>query len=224
MDPMKSTPPPSPSWSCENTRSLRHESPPTEWSVAVVRLITFPPGLARRRSRQDATSSSRRPELEPYSLNVLQIGHDLKQVSGLGIRVRTKHPHQAFGRALCSCPKFVESNRGIDEIPQYGLSGFNVASEKMLDPLAEKCPAESRVSLHARADCLLEISCQSHDPFLPRDFLSLFVVIPPAQSCGDIVPLSLFRSSAEKDHHMLPLLTTSHPATRPQPHTTSIAP
>src|SRR5260370_16446300 len=137
MDPMKFTPPPSPNWSCENTKSPRHESRPIEWSVAVVRLITFHPGLARRRSRLDATSSRRRPELEPYSLNFLQIGHDLNPVSALAIPARTKHPHQAFARALCSCPKFVESNRGIDEIPQYGLSGFNVASEKMFDPLSE---------------------------------------------------------------------------------------
>src|SRR5260370_41364865 len=84
----------------------------------------------------------------------------------------------------------------------------------MLERRGEEWAAESRVSLRARADCLREISCQTHDPCLPRDFLALFVVIPPGQSCGDIVPLSLFRSSAEKDHHMISILTKVEAVTR----------
>ena len=53
-----------------------------------------------------------------------------KQVLGVRIPRRAKHAHQALRRPVHRLSEFGEPHRGVDEIAEYGLAGFDVAGEK----------------------------------------------------------------------------------------------
>src|SRR5260370_28147969 len=70
--------------------------------------------------------------------------------------------------------QFSKSNGGVDEIAKNDLAGFHVPGKKVFDALSEKRLAKTRITFHARPDCFLEISCQSHSSHPPASVRCLW--------------------------------------------------
>jgi hypothetical protein len=120
-----------------------------------------------------AGHGARGPDFEAHAFHMLYVGNNLKQIAGLRVATGTEHPHQAFRRTTGNITQFSKSNCGVDEIAQYDLASFNVTGKKVFESFPQKRFPETRITLYARPDCFLEISCQSHRSHLPVAFRCL---------------------------------------------------
>src|SRR5208282_877793 len=103
-----------------------------------------------------------RADFEAHAFPLLQIGHDLEQVSCLWIALGTEHAHQALGRPTRNRAECFETDRRVDVVAQHGLAGLDVAGEKALDPFTQELLAEGGIAPYARLDRLLEVPRQCH--------------------------------------------------------------
>ena len=126
--------------------------------------------------RRNGDLAAGRTDFEPHAFLLLEIGHDIEQVTGLRIAFRTKHAHQALRRSIHDRAKLFEPDRRVDVIAQNGLAGFHVAGKKSLDAFAKKCSTKIRIALRAGSNCFLEISGQ-HTFFLFKNIFWGFMVL-----------------------------------------------
>ena len=119
-----------------------------------------------RRGRQFGALRARggapRPDFKLHALRFLQVFDDLKQIFRLGIAMRPEHPHQTLCGTMRDFAQLVESHGCLDEIAQNDLAGFNVAGEKVFDPLAQERLAKTGIALNARPDGFFIMPCQRH--------------------------------------------------------------
>ena len=64
--------------------------------------------------------SPHRPHLQMQALALLQATDDLEEITGLGIAVRTEHPHQALRRPSCQTALTVRNSAHILLLTYFG--------------------------------------------------------------------------------------------------------
>src|SRR5215472_15497492 len=101
-------------------------------------------------------------DLEAHTFCVLQIGNDLKQITGGRIPVRAKHLVKGLYVNLRMRSQLWKANRGIDVVTQELFAECHLAREKALDSFAKKPFSESGVAFYAGLNGFSKISRQTH--------------------------------------------------------------